>query len=1214
MSKNWNTTINVVATPQPHGWTNQRMVEYSASATNVNLYIDQNGNLYMRWGDDNAFDTANVGTQLTGAAPAILVHNPGVITNASMSIDQNNDHVHIVYTDGTDVWHAECITPNNPNLAGSWTNLTLGKFQLVTTNGNTVGSCDVFVDSALGNGNNEPCVVWDESNAGVWEVWFNRPVGGGPHIFNGAGAAAIALAATAQHAQYPTVTVNWEDGRTIYAFYVQVVAAVNDDIECTRCLNAANPLVAANWGGPLAGAGAGADAILTATGAGTWPTGPSCTWHSDANPNLEHVGVVAVDVAGVVQSEKWFQGAGPAAWMGPWTIAGYNGTAQFATLQHVVGIDFRVLVQNTSGRIDHCRKVTNPSMGGGDSWYQLATSLSVATDPHSSEWRCIEHADGALAWRRSHCVFNQAAPALFFSQCRENTNTAPTLVAPASSGYYDELTAIEFDWTFADTEQDLQREYYCEIDDDSGFGSVVADPGAPAGDLVLNAWTTSPISTWDLEAATLSAGATYYWRVKTRDSEYGTEYDPNSESGWPGGTGYETFLTTPDFTLDVTGTSQKADGGCEVQFTITFPAGVNYDNDIELYHATGTLTGGEYYDSAWNEMTANASWHSGGAPDGIVATGGDTVCTYGWDAIGDLAADWDGNVSVKLSGRFLNNYRFLGTNPTDTLAAQYLDFADPASVALGTPVGATTTQRRPTISFSATDTTGWEGKIEVHRNAGYTDLLVESLYLGSGVTSWKLTVDLEYAGDWYVRLLTRDTTVTQNENSAWTTGDFEYIPPPDPTECFFGDWSIEVDPTRRWTGSEFDVVDDVIGRVTYAQRTNAPHTLSFSLQNISGKFVMGASDFKIKMGDEVKMTRENANFYGVIRSIRRSTQKSRIIEVYCESFAGEADSFPIQIRVIPTARSGLYWEDYINLALANAGTKPKWFQLVDLGGNPYYMENTTLTPVLGEIDLIYDKVSHVEFLNDIVSRTGKIWYEGTSIPGGRKAYIYFGDAGDPSTGTTAATFYLESDVLAESLTEDRESLINRVIFSDADVMEQDMDSIRTYGVHTKLMSSSSIADTTRLAEIAQYIIEERKSPRASGSVPVFGEPDITVNELVRIYEEDADDLASGFSGNYLVVSVIRILGKASNISLELTSRWENPIIKQIQEIMTSKGESGGNDELIVLRGETAEARLECPTDGVSNATLANDIGRIGMDRVSDTDTDANYYTVYGGPY
>jgi len=263
---------------------------------------------------------------------------------------------------------------------------------------------------------------------------------------------------------------------------------------------------------------------------------------------------------------------------------------------------------------------------------------------------------------------------------------------------------------------------------------------------------------------------------------------------------------------------------------------------------------------------------------------------------------------------------------------------------------------------------------------------------------------------------------------------------------------------------------------------------------------------------------------------------------------------------------------------------------------------------------VYDKVLLGEFLNDVSARSGKIWWESSTPPTGRKSTIYWASPANPNEGTVDHTFYLESSILNSSLTYEEESLVNRVIFKNENVIDQDMNSIRKYGVHTLYKSAEGVADRSRLVEIAQYILSQRSTPRASGTIPLEGDVDVNLNQLVQIYEEDSDDADSGFSGLYSVVAIKTVFGETVRTNVTLTSRWENPLIKRIEEMNKKETAGGSNDPLVSLRVETAESRLETPTNGVVLNIEAGDVaGRAGIDRVEDTGTDADYYTVYGGP-
>jgi hypothetical protein len=533
------------------------------------------------------------------------------------------------------------------------------------------------------------------------------------------------------------------------------------------------------------------------------------------------------------------------------------------------------------------------------------------------------------------------------------------------------------------------------------------------------------------------------------------------------------------------------------------------------------------------------------------------------------------------------------------------------------PDGLTISIPKTTLNATVADTTGYKVKFEVHGDAGFTSLHEASGYLAAGVDSYTTTIPLTRAGVWYFRAKSIDTTVSENENLAWVGGSFTYTPPPNPTLCQDGTFTLKIDPTKLWTGSEFDTVGmgDLVGNVKLEESINAPNRLTFKLNNYDGRYVDPTSSFVIQKGDEVKLVKGNKSFYGTVTNLNPATKSERSLSVYCESFVGAAEREPIQMRVLSTEESGLYFEDYIRIAAYTSGLAPKWFQIVDADGNEIFLESASnKTPVLSGNPIILNKVSLVETLNEYSSRTGKVWWEGGTPPAGRKAYIYLAEAANTSEGTADHTLHVEKDILEENLSFDFNTLINRVIFEDADVIEQDMDSIRKYGVflYTMRAGSSSTVDEERLIEIAQHILKDRSSPRATGNLPLGGEYNISPNDLVQIYEDGSDDTKSGFSGLYLVAGVDTTIGNTTTTELSLSSRWENPLIQDLIELLKEATASGSDAVLTLLRPETAEARLELTANGVDLSTEAHYIdGREGMDRYSDEDTDADYYSTYG---
>lgn len=1197
MSKNYDSVMNS-AIAAPNAVEGGRSIEYSTgTSTYIWCWVDAANVLWYAHGKGAAWSV----TQLTNPGGQ-LNHNVNV-GEVAVAIDHIDNHVHIAYTDTTNnrVYHAECIAPNNP-LNPSWTMFGPTPYQRCDNTANAKSSVAIAVDSNANAGNKCPHVIWQEAGTSIWyncSILAAHTIGNPIILANGPGETS------------PTIVVAEDEGREPYAFWV----AVNGrDIECMKVIDPANPQNLASWGGPAAGAGAGVDIAITGQ-IGDTASAPSTSWWWDADERVI-VSTVLAGVTALPVTNYWDETAGPAAWAGQLNSSnpGFGVPAGVMVVNRGNANNWTLYAFDNGGGLEYAVENNTYSFNGA-TWYEQATTAPANNSYMSCEWRHLE----VISANHSVVVWVDGATNLWYGETRINTATAPTMVGPTSSAYYDELELIEFDWTFNDAEPDIQRQYYAQIDDDIGFGSPVADPGAPGGDLVLNAWTTSATDTWDLEEGTLAAGKTYYWRVKTRDSEYGTEYDPDSESGY---SGIGAFKTTPQLSINITDATVQADKSVVVDFTLS-RVDVGWTDVCELT-AVEYDSGGGYA-----AMTADDTYHVPPAevPGDMDLDISDNF-SFGWDAHTDLAAAFDSTVDIRFTVRYdtVDNDHGLGT-VNNIEAGVAIDFKAPINTDILAPAGGTTTKPKPTFTVSATDTNTWQFKIGIYRDAGYTDLFDSSAdtlpvpspptYENIGTTTWKMNRDLDMAATWYVRVKTRDSTPPQNEVAAWREESFIFDPPPDPIECQDGTFTLKIDPTKLWVGNEFDTLamGDILGTTKFEENFNAPNRLTFTLNNYNGRYVDPTSAFVVQKGDEVKLVKGNKSFYGTVTNLVPRTHVYRELKVYCESFSAAGERGIIQIRILSTEESGLYFEDYIRIGAHTSGLAPKWFKIVNADGDEIYPESASnKTPVLSGNPIILNKVSFVELMNEYASRTGKVWWETGIPPTGRKAYIYLADTSDTSEGTADHTLHVESSVLEENMKYDFGTLINRVIFTDADVVEQDMNSIREHGVflHKMRAGSSSTVDEERLIEIAQHILRDRSSPKAFGTIPLEGEHDISPNDLVQIYEDGSDDTKSGFSGLYLVAGVDLMIGKETKTILSLSSRWEDPLIRDLLEMMKEATASGSDAMLTILRPETAESRLEVTTNGVDLSTETTYVAcRLGMDRYSDEGTDADYYSVYG---
>ena len=1217
MSKNYDSGEDS-SHARPLGQTNQRQIDYGETTEeHCWLYLDSNNDLWYAYGDDDSWTPEKLTSVVTAG---ILAHNVPVV-NMSLFLDHNNEHVHIVYTDGANVFYAELTDMDDPGTAAKWTGFPTFKYDVVDNSGaNDIGSCVITLDGNTGNGSNDPHVVWDEDTGGsTWEVHYNYGGTGGAHGFTPSSEIKL------DDGMHPTIVGIEEEGRTVYVFFYD---DGNNRVECTRLLDAAAvgavpPVDINNWGGPVAGAGGGTDITLTGGGSDTIMIPSASYWWEQGTG--ERVGVVAASTptTDTVITNRWNEGAlGGAAWDGQNTASGYTGTAVVAMVTQLQEHEWRLNIMNTTGAIYHGRSLGDSmDFSSGIAWFLLSSTTPDSGGEFSCDWRDLEHNDAVLDYIRSTVVFKDGTNNLWYCYARENTSKKPLLVDPSDDdvvAFHNELEEIDFDWSFQDDEMvgppgvgDDQREYYVEIDNDIGFGSPHADPGTG---LRLNTWVESTDQVGTLDAGELAAATTYYWRVKTRDSQYGTEYDPESESDFATG---ERFDTTPQVVATLPTVTQQSDRDVYLTLRLqieTEDADADDDNNIEVLNADYDIGGG------WVSMTniIGESTSDVSDPDGIdvPVIGSTWDFTFAWNADADTnypSTKIDQTVDFRFIVRYLSDGHGLG-NVTASKTNVAIDFEEPTQ-AIGWPDGETIATSTPTLEATMTDTTGFQVEFRLSKT---DNTLVtwdtSSGLLGAGTDTWKVTPELDKGGLWYFGVIAQDTSPSYNANSAPDAGSFTYTAPSDPVVCIDGAFTIEIDHLRKWVGDEFAVQHRCMD-ANLSYKINAPHEFEFELLNPGGIWTDSSSAYKIYKGDEVKFTRDSGQmFYGTIREYNVSTDDVRTVSVHCESFSGQAESYPIQAEIEATDLGGYHWEDYIWYALRDNGLSPVWFRFVNGDGtviDPNTPEEEKV-PVMAGNTIVENKIALSSFLNNVVSRTGKIWYEGTTEPTGQKAYLYWTDASNPLEDDTDHTFIFENHILSASLQYDMDTLINCVIYTNADVMEQDMNSIREYGRHTYYANSSGIEDIDRLVEMAQYIIEERKEPRLNGTLPIYGEnTDVALNDIVQVYEEGSDAEMSGFAGKYRIVGIDYGYSTSGiTTTIVLNSRYENPYIKYLIE-SNIEGSDTKADPIVFLRAETAELRVEYPTDGVEVSVEASNEARLGHSLYADLDTDEDYYNEYG---
>lgn len=729
----------------------------------VFLYIDGGNELVYAYGDTNSWNSVAI----TGIGSP-TAFNLAAIDACAVAIDQNNEEVHVAWVSNNQIYHAKCTDPDVPNNAANWQLYGANRYQRVDNSVNTKRSVSICVDDSGGilNGSDDPHIAWDENAGGTWEVHYNYG--------NGAADAFVAGSEITldNDGNYPTIINISDEGRQLYVGYMDQ----NGSICVLKCPAANNPLVAANWAGPQGGVAGTPDLLWGLAPFDSTMTSPSMTYYWDAD---EVVIITATSTpSGVVTTCVYRDAAG--AWKPVHAVTGYTGLAALSTVTQVLSTDLRLFVLVDDLSIYHAREgadINNDHVFDNNSdWYKLANSNTISPQMNS-EWRGKEHADGALAYKRSHLIWKQDNNTdIWFSEARENTPLENSQVSP-DDGDTLPMSAgndIILDWSNLDTESDGQYKYKVQVDEDPAFGSPIVDTG----------WVTSATTQYTITGGTLAGDTLYYWRVATFDDERGDESDPYSEEDWSTDTRW--FNTTPQLEIEIESVVQQSDKDVYINLRMICDMTDPLDCiDADLYdgstiYAQYSTNGG----GSWNDIT-HAKIKTGECtsdPAGPITTDISPGEPYvlAWDASdsGQLGSSFDGTISVRVRGRYDGDSEGLGFTGWTTEDDIDIDYAGP-SVSLDWPDGEDVVDRTPTLTATISDTSGFESKFQVDDDVGFGSVDHDSGWVDSA-ESYTVPSNLS-AGTWYFRARARDKSPSQNDDG-WVSGQFEVL-----SGGFYGD-------------------------------------------------------------------------------------------------------------------------------------------------------------------------------------------------------------------------------------------------------------------------------------------------------------------------------------------------------------------------------------------------------------------------------------------
>jgi len=716
----------------------------------VMVYIDTNNEMIYAYGDTNSWTTQ----ALTGGT-SITSWDAGDVIDCALAVDHNNDYVHIVFMGGDNVYHMRLEDPDDPTTAGSWTDYVgaTQKYKIVNNASHDADGClSICVDDSTGlaNGNDYPHVVWSEDMAGTPHVHYNVGDGAGNEF-------TVGSELVIDDGVDPTIININDEGRRLYLAFVD---ATGTHVDCIRHTIAGPTTTLGNWRGPVNAGASIPDPVLNAAGGHTSIAKPVMSWYWDQDERVLFTALSSGLGSNAGRSVLFLDGGGGLT--AEHNISGHELDPIAITNTQVLASDFRVFVQGVS-EIQHAREGADVGLDyewdSNSLWYKLADTVSSTTMFMNSEWRGLEHADGGVEHRRSHCLWLNDINDVYFSEARENTPIINTLNAPAVGADEDETGSIDIVWDNADLESDGQTNFSLQVDDDPNFGSPVVD----------DSWSVDVTTTRTIAGSTLTAGKIYYWRVRTRDGEIGDEQDPYSDEEWKNTVSEEDsslrwFYTAAQLVIEIDAVEQQSDKDVYIDMRLSSTLSIN----AELDDDAGPSTDYAQYrvtDGSWTNIDVIIGESTSDPVGPLTTSPTGTYYRLAWDCDADEAA-YEGLVDIRVRGQYSADSKGMGFTEWVEFTDVPIDNLAP-TVTLGVPDTLIIVEKTPTLHCSGGDYSGIEFQFEIDDNGGY---LSPEQSGWQDANSYRVVTPLT-SGLWYFRAKGRDKSVAQNEGS-WDEGTF----------------------------------------------------------------------------------------------------------------------------------------------------------------------------------------------------------------------------------------------------------------------------------------------------------------------------------------------------------------------------------------------------------------------------------------------------------
>ena len=149
-------------------WTTKRLTWNAGSSYVKDLAVDSNDYIHVVWEDDTPGDSEIYFKKSTdGGASWMtkrLTYNAGYSYDPAVAID-TNDHIHIVWSDGSLGGNYEILYKRSTDGGTTWTTKRL-----------TFNSGPSYLPSIVADSKNHLHVLWGDETPGNWEIYYKKGI------------------------------------------------------------------------------------------------------------------------------------------------------------------------------------------------------------------------------------------------------------------------------------------------------------------------------------------------------------------------------------------------------------------------------------------------------------------------------------------------------------------------------------------------------------------------------------------------------------------------------------------------------------------------------------------------------------------------------------------------------------------------------------------------------------------------------------------------------------------------------------------------------------------------------------------------------------------------------------------------------------------------------------------------------------------------------